>query len=113
MKGCEVTVRAGGKVERERYEHAGQAIAAIERELRELEQTAHARATGGRLVRRFEPVQQVVGRVELRGPGGLRGGIDVRGDGSSEAYTGRFRRTLVKQRRGETPSQALRRALAL
>jgi hypothetical protein len=107
-----VTARKGPKVERERFDDANQAFAAVERHARELERTAHARATGGRIVRRFEPVQQVVGRVEIKGPDGVRGGVDVRGDSSSEAYTGGMRRTLVAQRDGESASVALRRVLA-
>ncbi|MDP9136204.1 MAG: hypothetical protein M3N56_15410 [Actinomycetota bacterium] len=112
MKGYRVTARKGPKVERELYDDANQALAAVERHARELERTARARATGGRLIRRFEPVAQVVGRVEIRGPNGLQGGIDVRGDSSTEAYTGRMRRTLIEQRRGESPYAALRRMLA-
>jgi hypothetical protein len=56
-------------------------------------------------------VQQVIGRVELTGPDRLRAGIDVRGDGSSEAFTGRMRRQLVEQRRRESAVDALRRVL--
>ena len=112
MKGYRVTARKGPKVERERYDDANQALAAVERHARELERTAHARATGGRLIRRFEPVAQVVGRVEVSGPGGVQGGIDIRGDSSAEAYTGRLRKTLVEQRDGESPYAALRRMLA-
>lgn len=112
MGGYRVTARKGPKVERERFDDLGQALAAVERHGREIEQTAHARATGGRIVRRFEPVQQVVGRVELKGPGGLRGGVDVRGDRSAEAFTGGMRRALVEQRRGESAYAALRRVLA-
>jgi hypothetical protein len=111
VKGYLVTARKGPKVEREHYDDANQALAAVERHVREAERTAHSRATGGRLIRRFEPVQQVVGRIEVRGPGGVHGGIDVRGDSSTEAYTGRFRRTLVEQLAGESPVAALRRRL--
>lgn len=112
VKSFRVTVRAGAKVMRERYDHASQALAAVERHGRELERTADARAVGGRLMRSFEPVQQVVGRVEVSTPGGGQGGIDVRGDGSAEAFTGRLRRTLVEQRADESPYAALARVLA-
>ena len=104
-------VRAGAQIERERYDDANQALAAVERHALELERTAGSRAVGGRLLRRFEPIQQVVGRVEISGPDGIQGGVDVRGDGSAEAFTGRLRRTLVEPRNGETPYTALRRAL--
>lgn len=64
------------------------------------------------LGREFDPVAQVVARAEIAGPRGLRGGIDVRGDGSREAWTGRWRRRLVEQRAGESAEDALERALA-
>jgi hypothetical protein len=111
VKSFRVTVRAGPKVERERYDDANQALAAVERHGLELERTASARAVGGRLLRRFDPVQQVVGRVEISGPGGVQGGIDVRGDGAAEAFTGKLRRDLVEERDGESAYAALRRAL--
>ena len=106
-----VTVRSGPKVARERYEDLEEAIGAIEARGRELEGGAGAPALGGTLVRRYDPVQQVAARLEVSGPRRLRGGIDVRGDGSSEAFTGRLRRRLVEQRPGESPYDALRRAL--
>jgi hypothetical protein len=106
-----VTVRSGPRVERERHGRLADALAAIERRGRELQRDADARPVGGKLIRRFDAVQQVVARLELSGPKRLRAGVDVRGDGSSEAYTGRVRRKLVEQRRGETPYDALRREL--
>jgi hypothetical protein len=106
-----VTIRQGPKVTRERYTELDEAVGAVEEHGRELERGADARPVGGSLIRRIEPVQQVVARLELRGPGRLRAGVDVRGDGSSEAYTGRVRRRLVEQRSGEDAYGALRREL--
>ena len=113
VRSYRITVRNGAKVSRERTAHLETALAEIESRGRELERGAAARPVGGALVRRFEPVQQVVGRIELTGPGRLRAGVDVRGDGSSEAFTGRLRRTLVTQLDGEAPYDALRRELAV
>ena len=93
-------------------EDLASALDRIESLGRELESRADARPAGGVLVRRFEPVQQVVGRIEIAGPGRLRAGVDVRGDGSSEAFTGRLRRRLLIQEQGESPYDALRRELA-
>ena len=56
-------------------------------------------------------MQQVVARGGLAGPRGARGGIDVRGDGSTEAFRGRVRRSLIVQRRGESAFAALEREL--
>ncbi len=111
MGGYTITTRVGGKVERERADELRAALAALERRGRELESGPRTKPAGGGLMRRFEPVQQVVARIELAGPGRLRAGIDVRGDGSSEAFTGRVRRTLVRQDDDESPYDALRRVL--
>ncbi|HEX2233244.1 MAG TPA: hypothetical protein VHG69_07760 [Thermoleophilaceae bacterium] len=106
-----VTIRSGARVEKRRFESLSEALAAIEEHGRALEDGASAQAVGGKLMRRIEPVQQVVARLELRGPGRLRAGIDVRGDGSTEGFTGRIRRRLIEQRRGESAYEALRREL--
>jgi FAD/FMN-containing dehydrogenase len=102
-------VRVGPQVERTRHERLDDALAALEEGLADLGATrGHTRA----FTREYEPVAQVAARGELAGPGHLRGGIDVRGDGSAEAYRGRLRRTVVEQAPGEDAFAALRRALA-
>ena len=104
-------VQAGPKVDGRGFGTLDEALAELERRALSLADGAEA-PTVDRRVRRFEPVQQVVARLELRGPGRLRAGLDVRGDGSAESYTGRLRRRLIEQRDGESAAQALRRALA-
>ncbi|MFL5830094.1 MAG: hypothetical protein ACJ76X_09285 [Solirubrobacteraceae bacterium] len=109
-----LTVRAGPRVERSRYDELADALDAAERRGRELASAAPRDAVDVK-VRRFEPIQQVVARLELTGPERLlpsaRGGVDVRGDGSTEAYVGGLRREVIKQRKGETAYKALRRTL--
>jgi hypothetical protein len=109
--GYTLTVRAGAKVRKQQHPDLARALSALEQEGRELEGSADGSAQGGTLIRRLEPVQIVIGRLELAGPRRVRAGIDIRGDGSSEAFTGRFRRQVVEQRGGETPYDALRREL--
>ena len=106
-----LTVRSDARVRKQRYEDLDSALDELERTAGELAEEAGNRPVGGTLIRRYEPVQQVVARIELAGPERLRAGIDVRGDGSSEAFTGRLRRTLVEQRGKESAYDALRRAL--
>jgi hypothetical protein len=105
-----LTVRDGPRVQREKFPDRDAALTALEQRGRELESGADAKAVGGTLMRKIEPVQQVVGRIELRAAG-VRAGVDVRGDGSSEAFTGRVRRRVVEQRAGESAYEALRREL--
>ena len=105
-----VTVREGPRVRKLRAEALAEALDEVEREGRALE--AGAEREPVRLRKRtYEPREQVAARVELTGQG-VRAGVDVRGDGASEAWTGRIRRSLVEQRKRETPYAALRRVLA-
>jgi hypothetical protein len=110
LSGFTVTIRAGSKVQRTRHETAPDALREVERRGHELEASADAKPRSP-LGRRFEPVQQVVARIELSGPDRLRAGVDVRGDGSSEAYTGRLRKQVIEQRGNESPYDALRRVV--
>ena len=107
-----VVVRTGAKVRKKQHRTLSEALDELEREGRELAADADARPEGGTIIRRLEPVQIVVARLELSGPRRLRGGVDVRGDGSSEAFTGRVRRTVVEQDDGESAYDALRRVLS-
>jgi hypothetical protein len=99
-------------VERRRFPDVDSALAELETRGRGLAKTADAKTVDVKVLRRMEPVHQVVARIELSGPRRLRAGIDVRGDGSIEGYTGRLRRRLIEQLRGESPYEALRRAVA-
>jgi hypothetical protein len=105
-----VTVRRRGATERDRYDSLDEALTALEERLDGLAR-AERRGSERGLGRDYAPVMQVAARGELAGPGGLRGGVDLRGDGSAEAFTGRLRRRLVERGTGETAYEALRRAL--
>jgi hypothetical protein len=105
-----IVVRNGPKVEKLRAEGLEEALDLAEREARVLA-AAPGRRTVALRSREFTPQQQVAGRVELTGRG-VRAGIDVRGDGAAEAWTGRIRRRVVEQQDRETPYDALRRVVA-
>lgn len=107
-----LTVRSGGKVRHERFDDLESALGALEREGHALQGRADRDAVGGALMRRVEPERQVAARLELSGPGRLRGGVDVRGDGAALPFTGRLRRRAVERRSGESAYQALARALS-
>lgn len=110
-----VTVRMGGKVEHERFGELDPALDALETRGKEFADAAPNRPIDAKY-KQFEPVQQVSARLELAGPQrfmpNVRAGVDVRGDGSAEAYVGHVRRVVIEQRKGETPYSALRRTLA-
>jgi hypothetical protein len=102
-----VTVRSGPRVERHDAATLPEALDMVETEARVAANTTR-RGTIDLRVRTFEPGDQVSARIELRGPG-ARAGLDVRGDGSVQAWTGRIRRRLVEPAGDETPYEALRR----
>jgi hypothetical protein len=100
----------GPRLDRQSFTTAGEAFAALEETCRAIANTSRREAVS--LIRTYEPVGQVQARAELRGPGRAAGGVDVRGDGSVEAFTGRWRRRLVEPEKGESAYAALRRALS-
>jgi hypothetical protein len=105
-----VTVRRRAKVTRERRDTLEAALGRLAERGGRLQDEAEANPLDVRL-RRFEPAQQVYARVELAGPGRVRAGVDIRGDGSAEAYTGRLRRTVIELHAGELAYDSLRRTL--
>jgi hypothetical protein len=111
----QLTIRTGPKFERQRFGVLEDALDTLEAEARYLADTAPKTPVDAKY-KEFEPVQQVWARLELSGPQRLlpsvRAGVDVRGDGSTEAYLGRVQRTLIEQRKGETAYEALRRTVA-
>jgi hypothetical protein len=111
MAAYRVTVRRLGGTQRERHATLQGALEALEAHLDALA-TIERRGTESVLSRDYEPVRQVAARGELAGPARLRAGVDLRGDGSTEAYTGRWRKQVVERRAGETAYDALRRVVA-
>jgi hypothetical protein len=105
-----VLVRSGPRVARLEAGSLDAALGLVEERARELAGKPSREAVELRY-KTFEPVQQVAHRIELSGPRRVHAGIDVRGDGSVEAWTGRLRRRLVEQETGESAYDALRRAL--
>jgi hypothetical protein len=110
-----VTVRVGPKVDKVRADTLEQALDELESRTRVAATAEGRRGTVDLRYRRFEPGDQVIVRSELRGPGRwrptVRAGLDVRGDGEVQAWTGGVRRSLLEPADDETPYQALRRAL--
>jgi hypothetical protein len=103
-----LVMRLGPRVEKERFASLDEALDALGARVPAVSRRDARSAFG----RDYEPVRQVAGRLELHGPDGTHGGIDVRGDGSAEAYTGWIRKRLVEPADGESAVDALRRALA-
>ena len=87
-----LTVRRGGRVSRESFGSLGEALDALEERAVALASDARAKPIDTKLLGRFEPAQQVVARLELSKPAC---GVDVQGDGSLRAFTGRLRRRAL------------------
>jgi hypothetical protein len=107
-----VTARSGPEVRRWRLEQLGPALDRLREVVDELAGRPAADRVTPPLMRTFEPGDRVVARVELSGPRRMRGGIDLRGDGAIDAFTGRIRRRQVEPQAGESSCDALARVLS-
>jgi hypothetical protein len=109
-----VTIRTVGNVERSDHDTLDAALDALEAAARAAADGPTARAIDLR-ARRWAPEQQVATRAELKGPERwrptTRAGIDVLGDGSSQAWTGAPERRAIEPAEGEDAYAALRRTL--
>lgn len=107
-----LTVRNGAEVEHEQFDDIGDAVTRMR------EQALAIRAEGppkaAKVVRRFEPKDQVTARLELSRGGFLRrqaAGIDVRGDGTFVPYRGGLRREELDPSGHDTPFDLVRETL--
>jgi hypothetical protein len=109
-----LTVRNGSEVEHLEFDQLDRALDTLESRAQELAESAPGKELDLRY-KQYEPAQQVFARLELSGPQRLlpsvHAGLDVRGDGSMEAYRGRVRREPIEEKDGETASGALRRVV--
>jgi hypothetical protein len=101
-----LTVRRGPRIEKDTRDSLQEALDVLEAYAR----TATRREAVEFVSRRYEPGDLVALRIELKGDG-VRAGLDVHGDGSAVAWTGRIRRTPIEPENGESPIAALRRTL--
>ena len=107
MSAWRLTIRAGSKVSHERHESLDDALHAARAHITALEPTAR-RGPAHAFVREIAPSEQVAARIELRGPKRRVGGVDLRGDGSLAAWTGRFAKRGLE---GDDALAALREVL--
>jgi hypothetical protein len=102
----QLTVRRGPKIEKDKRESLTAAIDLLEA----YASSATRQAAVDFVSRRYEPGDLVAMRIELKG-GGVRAGLDVHGDGTAVAWTGRLSRKLIEPEGDESPFAALRRTL--
>ena len=108
-----LTVRRGPQVAREKFEDLGEAVAAMERRVKDIRSEGPLQPK--KLFREYDPGEQVAGRIEISTGGFLRSGqsagVDVMGDGTLVAYRGGVQREeLDPGQRG--PFEAVRNALS-
>ncbi len=106
--------RRDGETEKRRFATLADAVDDLESELRSVASViARAPRVERALGRDYEPAEQVAVRGELRGPRGVRAGVDVRGDGEMVAFTGVVRRRPIALGDRDDAWAGLRREVGL
>jgi hypothetical protein len=107
-----LTVRHGSKVERERLGTLDEAISTLR------ERAERVRGEGPvepvKVLREFDPEEQVAARLEISTPRVLRSrdaGVDVKGDGTLVAYRGAIFKRPIELREGQSVYDAVREVL--
>jgi hypothetical protein len=110
-----LTIRSTGNVDTITAPTLAEALDTLE-ELARAAAAAPTASTVDLRARRWTPEEQIATRIELKGPQRwrptTRAGLDVRGDGSLQAWTGAPERAVLEPQDGEDAYAALRRALA-
>jgi hypothetical protein len=102
--------RRNGDNDKQSFDALDPAVDWLETELRSAANVIGRRPQVERaLGREYEPGEQVAVRGELRGPGRLRAGVDVRGDGTVVPFVGVVRRRPIAIDDGEDAWSAFRR----
>lgn len=105
-------MRHGSGVEKERLGTLAAAIGEVERQARRIWGEGGLPPDSG--FRDYAPGELVHARIEVSGPGVVRkreGGVDVMGDGGLVPYAGLIKKQPLRPEDGESPFDALRRAL--
>jgi hypothetical protein len=108
-----VTVRHGSSVGREKFGTLDEAIDDARRRVEKIRREERLPPISS--IRDFSPDERVQARIEISGPGlirGAEGGIDVMGDGQAVAYTGTIRKETIAADSLDEAFEGLRTALA-
>jgi hypothetical protein len=108
-----VTVRHGSSVRRKSFEDLDEALEEVDERIREVQLEGGLKEISA--LRKFTPAQRVHARIEVSGPGFLRGpeaGVDVMGDGAIVPYRGAIRKQRLEATGRESAVRALREALS-
>lgn len=107
--GYTLAIQQEGSSRSEHFDTLDEALSALQAELNSAGPGAR-KETVTAFIRDFQPSELVAMRLEIRGRG-VCGGIDLQGDGSQQAYTGRIRRKALEPEPGGNAVTALRQAL--